>query len=157
MLSARELIFELGHLLLGAVQYGAKFVRDPQICSAAVDFRATLQLRAKRLELPSRDEFLKFVGEIRTAGARQSKDCANLVKFLAYSGVRIGEARYVTWSDANFERHQIHVRGDPVTATKNGETRYVPMIPELEQMLSELRRERAAEPASSTYRQVGRS
>src|SRR5215475_9445887 len=47
MLSARELIFELGHLLLGAVQYGAQFVRDPEIGSAAMYFRATLQFFAK--------------------------------------------------------------------------------------------------------------
>src|SRR5208282_1568186 len=73
---------------------------------------------------------------------RQSKDCANLVCFLAYSGLRIGEARHVTWADVNFTRRQLHVRGDPETATKNGETRYVPMIPELEQMLIELRAQR---------------
>ena len=59
---------------------------------------------AKRLVLPSREEFLRFVEEIRTAGARQSKDCANLVRFLAYSGLRIGEAKFVTWADANFAR-----------------------------------------------------
>src|SRR5438876_5174829 len=87
-----------------------------------------MRIRAKRLELPSREEFLRFVEEIRTAGARQSKDCANLVRFLAYSGLRIGEAKFVTWADANFARHQLHVGGDPLTATKNGETRYVPMI-----------------------------
>ncbi len=63
-----------------------------------------VKVRAKRLELPSREDFLKFVEEIRTAGARQSKDCADLVRFLAYSGVRIGEARFVTWAEANFER-----------------------------------------------------
>lgn len=94
---------------------------------------------AKQLELPSRDEFLRFVEAIRRAGARQSKDCANLVRFLAYSGVRIGEAQNVTWKDVNFTRRQLHVRGDPKTATKNGETRYVPLIPELEQMMKELR------------------
>ena len=113
-----------------------------------------MRIRAKRLELPSREEFLRFVEEIRTAGARQSKDCANLVRFLAYSGLRIGEAKFVTWADANFARHQLHVRGDPVTATKNGETRYVPMIPELEQMLTELRKERANEPLSATVMRV---
>jgi len=31
-----------------------------------------MRIRAKRLELPSRDEFLRFVEEIRTAGARQN-------------------------------------------------------------------------------------
>lgn len=113
-----------------------------------------MRVRAKRLQLPSRAEFLRFVEEIRTAGARQSKDCANLVKFLAYSGVRIGEAKYVTWADANFGRRQLHVRGDPETATKNGETRFVPMIPELQQMLTELRGNRATEPANATIMRV---
>ena len=113
-----------------------------------------MRIRAKRLELPSRDEFLRFVEEIRTAGARQSKDCANLVRFLAYSGVRIGEARFVTWADADFSRHQLHVRGDPITATKNGETRYVPMIPELEEMLRVLRKERSDEGLTATIMRV---
>jgi integrase len=81
-----------------------------------------MKIRQKRLELPSREEFLRFVDEIRSAGARQSKDCPNLVCFLAYSGLRIGEARHVTWADVNFTRRQLHVRGDPETATKNGET-----------------------------------
>jgi integrase len=113
-----------------------------------------VRVRQKRLELPSREQFLRFVETIRTAGAGQSKDCADLVRFLAYSGVRIGEARYVTWADANLGRRELHVRGDPVTATKNGETRYVPMIPELERMLSELRAERQNEPSTATVMRV---
>src|ERR1700676_2765439 len=113
-----------------------------------------MKVRQKQLELPSRDEFLRFVNEIRTAGARQSKDCANLVRFLAYSGLRIGEAKYVTWADVNFVRRQLHVRGDPETATKNGETRFVPMIPELDQMLTELRAGRVAESPTATIMRV---
>ena len=61
-----------------------------------------MRIRAKQLELPSREQFLRFVEEIRTAGARQSKDCANLVRFLAYSGLRLGEAKFVAWSDVQF-------------------------------------------------------
>jgi integrase len=109
-----------------------------------------IKVRAKQLDLPSREEFLRFVETIRTAGARQSKDCANLVRFLAYSGVRIGEAKNVTWADVNFSRRQLHVRGDPKTGTKNGEARFVPMIPELEQMLTEMRAERAQEVSTKT-------
>lgn len=112
------------------------------------------KVRAKRLELPSREKFLEFVETIRTAGARQSKDCANLVRFLAYSGVRIGEAKNVTWADVNFARREMHVRGDPETATKNGETRHVPMIPELENMLLELRAERPKEALSAPVMRV---
>jgi integrase len=130
-----------------AVRNGARFSNPAANLSR-------MRVRAKRLELPSREEFLRFVEEIRMAGARQSKDCANLVRFLAYSGLRIGEAKYVTWADASFARRQLHVRGDPVTATKNSETRYVPMIPELEQMLSELRKERQNEPSNSTIMRV---
>jgi integrase len=102
-------------------------------------------VRQKQLELPSREQFLKFVEEIRTAGAGQSKDCANLVRFLAFSGLRVGEARHVTWRDIDFVRARLHVRGDAEYATKNSETRYVPLIPELEQMLKELRAERPEE------------
>jgi integrase len=130
-----------------AIRAGARFNNPASALSR-------MKVRQKRLELPSREEFLKFVEEIRTAGARQSKDCADLVRFLAYSGLRIGEAKYLTWADASFARRQLHVRGDPVTATKNGETRYVPMIPELEQMLNELRKERPDEPPTSTIMRV---
>src|ERR1700730_11145598 len=130
-----------------AISTGARF-NNP------ADGLSRMKVRQKQLELPSRDEFLRFVDEIRTAGARQSKDCANLVRFLAYSGVRIGEAKYVTWADANFARRELHVRGDPDTGTKNGETRYVPMIPELEQMLTELRSQRANELATATVMRV---
>jgi integrase len=45
-------------------------------------------------------------------------------------------------------------RGDPDTATKNGETRYVPMIPELEQMLVELRADRQNDPPTATVMRV---
>jgi len=113
-----------------------------------------VKIRQKRLELPSREQFLRFVEEIRTAGARQSKDCANLVCFLAYSGLRLGEAKHVTWAEVNFARHQLHVRGDPVTATKNGETRFVPMIAELERLLTTLRAERPNESATATVMRV---
>jgi integrase len=64
--------------------------------------------------------------------------------------MRIGEVKFVTWSDVDFNKQQLFVRGDPDTATKNGETRYVPMIPELEKMLIELRSERQKEPSNAT-------
>jgi integrase len=113
-----------------------------------------MRVRGKRLELPSRDQFLRFVEEIRTASARQSKDCANLVLLLAYSGMRVGEVKNFTWADINHERQQIHVRGDPELGTKNGETRFVPMIPELDALLKSLRAERSDEPLSATVSRV---
>jgi integrase len=58
---------------------------------------------------------------------------ADLVEFLAYSGLRIkSEALWVTWDDIDWKQKEIIVRGDPVTATKNSEIRRVPIIPDME-------------------------
>jgi integrase len=113
-----------------------------------------VKVRPKQLELPSREEFLRFVEAMETAGGRFSKDCANLVRFLAYSGIRLGEAKNVTWADVSFTRNALNVRGDPETATKNGETRILPMIPELEKLLKELRAERSDEPQNTSIMRV---
>lgn len=111
------------------------------------------KIRAIPRELPSRQQFGRLVDEIRSAGARQSADCANLVRFLAYSGLRIGEARYVTWGDVDFQRRVLRVRGHPETGTKNGHTRFVPLIPVLEQLLTEIRTSRSLEqPATAVMR-----
>src|SRR6266403_1843881 len=47
MLSAREFILQLRHLLFGIVEYAAEFVRQAQVGGGTVDFRAALQLRAQ--------------------------------------------------------------------------------------------------------------
>jgi integrase len=52
---------------------------------------ARVKIRRKQLELPSREQFLRFVDEIRNAGAGKTKDYVNLVRVLAYSGLRIGD------------------------------------------------------------------
>jgi len=105
-----------------------------------------VKIRPKVLHLPSTDEFQRFVEAIATAGAPQSADCVALVKFLAFTGMRIGEATFVSWRDVDFQRKQILVRGNPETATKNDEIRFVPFIPQLETMLIEMRERRADEP-----------
>jgi integrase len=97
------------------------------------------KVRPKALQLPSRAQFLKFVAEIDSSGAGQAHDCADFVRFLAYSGCRLQEAANVTWRDLDFEKGRLHVRGDPQTGTKNSEMRWVPMIPELKSMLENLR------------------
>src|SRR6266516_4795764 len=113
-----------------------------------------VRVRPKRLNLPSREQFEKFVEAIATAGAPQSFDCACLTKFLAYSGTRISEAGFVTWRDVDFQKRKLLVRGDPVTATKNDEFRVVPMIPQLEAMLLDLRTARPTESLSTPIMRV---
>jgi integrase len=112
------------------------------------------KVRPKKLKLPSRQEFPKFVQVIETGGSRDSKNCADLVRFLAYSGMRVGESKHVTWHDVDFEKKKLHVRGDPETGTKNSEVRVVPMIPELESMLKRMRQERAEERADTPIMRI---
>ena len=113
-----------------------------------------VRLAPKKLKLPSRDQFLKFVAQIETAGSRDSVNCADLVRFLAYSGMRIGESKHVTWADVDFAKGRLHVRGDPETGTKNSESRVVPMIAELQTMLEKMQSERANEPPETPIMRV---
>jgi integrase len=113
-----------------------------------------VRILPKRLELPSREQFAQFVEAIRTSGESNAEENANMVRLLAYSGMRISEARNVTWRDVNFTKLQLHVRGDAERGTKNGERRFVPMIPELEGMLTELRTQRGSEPFDAPVARV---
>jgi integrase len=99
------------------------------------------QERPKRLSLPSTDQFEAFVNEIEHSGSGKSKPCANLVRFLAFSGCRKMEAARITWADVDFESGRIRVMGDPEHGTKNGEWRNVPMVPEMRQLLLRLKAE----------------
>jgi len=129
-----------------AVDAGARF-ENPAVHLKRV------KIRQKHLQLPSREEFERFVKTIETAGAPQSADCAALVKFLAYTGLRISESWFVTWRDVDFQRKQLLVRGGD-TGTKNDELRVVPFIPQLEEMLVEMRKQRANEPSTAHVMRV---
>jgi integrase len=97
----------------------------------------------KPLTLPTPDQFQRFIHEIETSGSGKSRSCADLVRFLAYTGCRKGEAAAVTWSDVNFVGGTITLRG-PDTGLKNrrpGEVRVIPLIPEARQLLERLRDE----------------
>lgn len=92
------------------------------------------------LQLPEPEQFEKLIETIETAGSRFSKDCADLVRFLAFSGCRISEARQVTWSDVDLERGEIKVHNAKRSRTANHHPfRHVPIIPAMRQLLERLR------------------
>lgn len=98
--------------------------------------------RLKKLQLPEPEQFQKFVQEVENSGSGFSIPCANLIRFLAFGGFRITEARHVTWADCDFKRGIIAVRGEPDTGTKGtGDARVVPMIPDMKNLLERLRAE----------------
>ena len=95
--------------------------------------------RNKRLKLPEATQFKKLVQSIAAAGSRHSRHCANLVMFLAYGGFRKSEAANIKWQDCDFEKQEIIVRGDPETGTKNWSIRRVPMIPDMVDLLTQIK------------------
>jgi integrase len=102
-------------------------------------------VRMKRLELPTVTQFHVLVKTVAEAGARQSRDCADMVRLLAYAGLRLGEAVALRWQHVDLANNRIHVPG-----TKS-ETSYrtIPIFPPLAALLAEVRTRRGEEPADA--------
>ena len=107
------------------------------------------RVKPKELHLPSQGQFQEMAVHIETSGAGQSKDCVNLFRFLAFSGLRIDEARHVLWGDLDFEKGQLHVR-----ITKNSKARWVPLNGSLRQLLEKMRAESVGDSADKKVMQV---
>ncbi len=113
------------------------------------DKAGRVEVKGKVLVLPERAQFIAFVEAIAAAGAWCSKDCADFVQFLAFTGARKNEAANVMWADVDFNRGRVHLR-----VTKNGEARFVPMIAEAKTLLSRMRAERPGEDAGEPVLRV---
>jgi integrase len=112
-----------------------------------------VRMRQKRLELPSVAQFHAIVKNVKEAGARQSKDCADLVRFLAYSGARISEANAVLWRDYDLHRGRLTIAGTKSAASD----RVIPIFPPLGELLKEIRFRRGEEPAEAPILRVRES
>jgi integrase len=137
----------LRHIFDVAIASGARYGNPAMAIKKA-------KVRQKNLTLPEHGQFVQLVEKVRHAGSRFSKDCASLIQFLAFGGFRKGEAAAITWTDCDFEKKEIVVRGDPETGTKNWTVRRVPMIPDMIKLLNGLRESRKDEPASAPVMQV---
>ena len=97
-----------------------------------------VRVTQKQLQLPEAAEF-KLLLETLRQGAGKGPAFADLVEFLAYSGLRIrSEAIWVSWEDIEWLRNEIIVRRHPQTGTKNGEIRRVPIIGDMAHLLARL-------------------
>jgi integrase len=108
------------------------------------------QVKYKRTELPSKENFHRIVNAIASSGAPQGQDCADLVSLLAFTGCRVGEAQLLTWKNINWDKKRIEISG---TKTVSSE-RVIPMIPPLENFLSILRERRKEETKKSPILRV---
>lgn len=65
---------------------------------------------------------------------RNEQTVADLVCFLAFSGLRIGEALPMTWGAVNWDEQILHVRRE-----KRGITPWVPILREMEALLKDMK------------------
>jgi integrase len=112
-------------------------------------FISKRRITQRELELPSPEQFEGFVSAVEQAGAWCSRECGDLVRFLAFGGFRKTEAANITWADCDCENGQIRVR-----ITKNGKPRSVPMIPEMKALLERIKAERPEAQAGDLVMQV---
>ena len=123
----------------------------------AVSAQRTRERTKKNIVLPEFGQFEKLVAEVGRPVNGFAKPAAELVQFLAFGGLRIGEAKFVTWGDCDFKRGEIIVRGHPATGLKGrhaGEFRIVPMIPDMRKLLERIRSERPDEKPESPVMRV---
>lgn len=102
-----------------------------------------LGVKAKVLTLPSPEQFKKLIALLEGSKAWKKRDAAIVVKFLAYSGCRISEARRVTWSDVDLDHGFIRVHNAKLRNSSNhAPTRDLPIVKELQDLLLGLKTER---------------
>jgi integrase len=128
-----------------AMEFGALYDNPARFISRA-------RPRQRNPELPNRELFEKWVSTMDTLGDGWCKASADFVRFLAFSGLRKGEAARVAWRDVDLGRGTIVVRGDEETGTKNGETRQIPIVPEMGVLLNRLRSESGGQPEAKVAR-----
>lgn len=99
-----------------------------------------VRIKQKDLQLPEPVQFKELVANLRKNSGGWGPRIGDLVEFLAYSGMRIkSEALWVKWEDVDWQRREIVVRGNPLTSTKNSETRRVPIISDMEALLTRMK------------------
>ena len=125
----------LTHIVEIAIEAGALYDNP-------IRFIKRQRERPKQLRLPTHEHFQRFVQAIESAGVCSCYQAADLVRFLAFGGFRKSEAKNIAWADCDLDKQEITVRGDPKTGTKNGQTRVVPMIPDMVEVLNRLKGQR---------------
>jgi integrase len=154
----------------GAILASETFVHELDVLKAVFDFALNRglilsnpakhikrrKIVSKQVVVPSLDQFKQLVSAIRLSDGKldnqkKSKDGADLVEFLAYSGARLGEIvgggdanekRPLFWSDVHFERGTVFLPGTKTEAAP----RTIPMSERLREFLARLKAERKPRP-----------
>lgn len=93
--------------------------------------------------VPSREDMQRIIEDIRGQRKRVSEESANMVAFLAWSGMRVGEVQSLWWKHVGEEWIDV-VGGEE--GTKNRRMRRVPISAPLREVIERMRWEGAAGP-----------
>ena len=93
------------------------------------------------IEIPGKEQFRSMIAELRNEPQAVRSGAVEFAEFLAYSGLRLGEAREVRRCDVNFELNSLLVTGGEI-GTKNHEERTIPLFPALRKLLERICEER---------------
>ena len=91
----------------------------------------------RQVETLSREQFSELIRELRNSSKAVSSGAADMIEFLAYSGLRIGEARQIRWNDVNCRQNTIWVSGGE-TGTKSHRERSITIYPNLRNLLERI-------------------
>jgi integrase len=98
-----------------------------------------MDILEKPIRLPSPEQFDRIITLVETSGAAQAKDCANLVRFLAFTGTRISEAKQAVWADVDWQENTLEIHSVKVRSGHDQNvTRKIPLNPALKQLLERL-------------------
>jgi integrase len=103
--------------------------------------------KKKLLRLPNRTQFAAIVAYVR----RQSgwgRIAGDLVEGLAYSGMRVGESRRLTWGHLDFEKGLMAIPGEK---TENA-PRIVPMTADFRRLVESIRGGTTPDPNARVFR-----
>lgn len=92
--------------------------------------------------LPEADKFLDMINHMETSGAGRQQACADLARFLAFSGCRLSEAQAATWADVDLVNGILTVHNAKVRRARRWRpTRGVPIIADMRALLERLQKQ----------------
>ena len=106
-----------------------------------------MDILEKPIRLPSPEQFDRIIALVETSGAGQAKDCADLIRFLAFTGTRISEAKQAVWTDVDWQENTLQIHSVKVRGGHDQDvTRKIPLNPALKQLLEKLKNEQDQKP-----------
>jgi integrase len=98
------------------------------------------RVRSKRPEVPTKAQLESILAHVRTQQDFRAQESGRMLELMALSGMRMHEASQLNWDEIDLAKGEFRVTGGAY-GTKNGESRVVPLFPQLRRFLLGLPRQ----------------